>query len=212
VINDGGTPEGFVFNANMTICYIAESTISPGGIERYDLVGGNWTLSYTFSAGTAFAFVTADFSSANPVIYATTLPINGSPAGGNLLDEFVDCGADSASQSPVLLAAAPSSSTSPGGAGINYNGIVFDSVAVPQPSTPLVLTSPQALGGGAFRFSWTNTPGLQFTVYAATNVTFALGNWTSLGVATDSPSGSGHYQFTDMQATNSAKFYYVRWP
>jgi hypothetical protein len=215
VINDGASPEGFVFNTNITTCYIAESTISPGGIERYDLLDRSWTLSYTFSSGSAFAFVTANFNGGGTgtnLVYVTTLPINGSTAGGNLLEEFVDSGPESASQSPVVLAAAPSSSTSPDGAGINYNGIVYDSIAASLPSTPLVLTFPQALGGDSFKFSWTNTPSLHFTVYAATNLTIPLNQWTLLGVATDSPSGSGHYEFTDPQATTAASFYYVHWP
>jgi hypothetical protein len=195
-----GTPEGFIFNTNLTTCYIAEGAAGSGGIRRFDLVSTNWTWSYTFNAGTAYAFVTADFSGANPVIYATTLPVNGDTNGGNLLVEFVDSGAASTNSNATTLATAPFA--------INYNGIVFDSIALPQPSVPLQLTSPKMLGG-AFNFSLTNTPSLSFQIYAATNLALPS-SWSFLGDMTESP--AGHYQYTDTQATNSTKrFYQVRW-
>jgi hypothetical protein len=49
------------------------------------------------------------------------------------------------------------------------------------------------------------------TVFAATNSSLPLANWTTLGSATEV--SSGQFQFTDPQATNNAKrFYRVRSP
>jgi len=55
--------------------------------------------------------------------------------------------------------------------------------------------NPARLGGGSFRFSFTNINGVPFTAFAATNLS-ASNNWTSLGSSTEiSP---GHFQFTSM--------------
>jgi N-acetylneuraminic acid mutarotase len=76
---------------------------------------------------------------------------------------------------------------------------------------PILLTSETKLPSGAFRFGFTNTPGVSFTALAATNLSLSLSNWTVLGSVTDSP--PGEFQFTDLQATNSPRrFYRVRSP
>jgi len=207
VISDGGIPDGFIFNTNMTICYIAEGTAAPGGIRRYDYDFTNlvWTNSYTFSAGMGFGFVTADFSGTNPVLYATTLVVNGV---GNQLVKFVDDGGGSGTFTPpppTVLATSPTNN-------LNYNGIVFDSiVSAAAPSLPLRLQWPSVLSNGAFMFSLTNNASLNFKVYASTNIPLNPGSWTLLGSMTENPSGSGRYQYSDIQATNSAqRFYQVR--
>jgi hypothetical protein len=47
-------------------------------------------------------------------------------------------------------------------------------------------------------------------VLATTNASLPLGNWTSLGAVTEiSP---GQFQFSDSQATNTQRYYRVRWP
>jgi hypothetical protein len=205
VITDGGTPEGFIFNTNMTVCYIAEGAANPGGIRRYDYdsVNAVWANSYTFAAGTGFGFVAADFSVANPVIYATTLVVNGL---GNQLVAFEDMGAGSGSYTPPEMTVLATAATN----NLNYNGIVFDSVTVAAPSLPLLLTSSKLISG-AFTFSSVNNTGLSFKVYATTNLALTVSNWDQLGVMTESP--AGQYQFTDFQATNCAqRFYQIRWP
>jgi len=77
-----------------------------------------------------------------------------------------------------------------------------------------ILNSPVAAPGAGFRFSFTNTPSLAFTVITATNVQLPLSNWTVLGSVTDSPAGSGAYQFLAPGALTNARraFYRVRWP
>jgi hypothetical protein len=83
--------------------------------------------------------------------------------------------------------------------------------------TVFVTTSPlltgEAITNGTFGFSFTNVSGAGFTVLATTNISLPLSNWSNLGPATETPPGSGHYQFSDPQATNSAqRFYQVRSP
>ena len=79
------------------------------------------------------------------------------------------------------------------------------------PVEPIVLTNSTVLPGGAFQLAFTNTPGMGFTVFGVTNLALPFTNWSSLGMATDSP--PGFFQFTDSQAaTNQQRFYRVRSP
>jgi hypothetical protein len=85
----------------------------------------------------------------------------------------------------------------------------YNSNAAPVATSPQLATMPMA--GGSFRLSFTNSPGLSFTVLAGANATLPLSSWTVLGTATESP--AGHYQFTDPQpATNPLRLYGVRTP
>jgi hypothetical protein len=76
-----------------------------------------------------------------------------------------------------------------------------------------LLAGVTVLSNRAFRFSFTNLTGASFTVLASTNIALPVNSWSSLGAAVESPVGSGHFQFTDLQATNSPRrFYRVRSP
>ena len=75
----------------------------------------------------------------------------------------------------------------------------------------IVLTNPTRLTNGTFQFVWTNTPGSTNVVLLTTNVATVSTNWTVQAGATEVT--AGHFQFTDLQATNSTKrFYRVRSP
>jgi hypothetical protein len=81
------------------------------------------------------------------------------------------------------------------------NGIPSVSAIVlvgPEPG-PIILANPAKTAGGAFQFSFTNTPGALFTVLATTNLPTASSNWTVLGRATETV--DGQFQFSDTQAT-----------
>jgi hypothetical protein len=93
-------PMDFAVNSASTILYGCDDRNpngdgSTGGIRRYDFVGGTWVFSYTLTngllAGTTLRHMTADFSGANPVLYATTSTVGSSPAQ-NLLVKVVDAG------------------------------------------------------------------------------------------------------------------------
>jgi hypothetical protein len=82
----------------------------------------------------------------------------------------------------------------------------YNSPKIPSPHlTGLTLTN------GAVWFSFTNTPGVSYTVLTATNVALSAANWGILGEPVEGP--AGHFQFTDPQgATNGQRFYRVSSP
>ena len=75
------------------------------------------------------------------------------------------------------------------------------------------LTGTPLSAGGAFQLSFTNLTGLGFTALSTTNLAVPLTNWTVLGPVSETPAGSGNYQFNDTQNTNRAtQFYRVSSP
>lgn len=70
------------------------------------------------------------------------------------------------------------------------------------------LTTSMWLGNGGFRFGFTNVSGVTFTVVGSTDLALPISNWPVLGTATESPPGSGQYQFTNRSATLSAQRFY----
>ena len=82
----------------------------------------------------------------------------------------------------------------------------YNSPKIPSPHlTGMTLTN------GAVWFSFTNTPGVSYTVLTTTNVALSVSNWTVLGEPVEGP--AGHFQFTDPQAaTNQARFYRLSSP
>lgn len=95
------------------------------------------------------------------------------------------------------------------------NGIPSTSaiVSIGQAPTPLpfVLVNPVQLLNGTIQFTFTNVPGVSFTVLGAPDVSLPLNNWTVLGPAVEV--APGQFQFTDPQpATTGQEFYRVRSP
>jgi len=99
VINTGSSssPYAYAFNPAGTVAYIADdsSIASGGGIQKWVLSGGSWSLSYTLGTGTGSTAgargLAADFSGAAPVLYATTAE----SSGVNRLIEITDTGSGS---------------------------------------------------------------------------------------------------------------------
>ena len=88
----------------------------------------------------------------------------------------------------------------------NDNKVYAFTVPVP----PIILTNVSVSPGGMFQFTFTNTPGLSFTVYSTTNLALSITNWMRLGAATeDLP---GQFQFTDISAPDQQRFYRVSSP
>ena len=86
-------------------------------------------------------------------------------------------------------------------------------VQVISSTRPPVLTGLTRLGSGTFQFSFTNLSGASFSVWASTNVGLPLQAWSNLGPATETPPGSGQFQFADPLAANHPqRFYRVRSP
>ncbi|MEI6882440.1 MAG: hypothetical protein WCK82_14065, partial [Bacteroidota bacterium] len=72
------SPYQFFFNTAGTICYVADdrSIANGGGIQKWTLSGGVWSLAYTLTTGSGSTVgargVIADFSGTDPIVYATT--------------------------------------------------------------------------------------------------------------------------------------------
>jgi len=76
--------------------------------------------------------------------------------------------------------------------------------------TTASITSPRiggvVYGSNGLHFTFTNSPGVSFTVLGSTNAALPVGQWSNLGAPTEGP--AGQYQFTDPQATNKSPFFY----
>lgn len=78
-------------------------------------------------------------------------------------------------------------------------------------ANPPILGSAALLVNGSVQFAFTNQAGLPFNVYASTNMSLPLAQWTSLGAPVESPAGT--FQFTDTTASNTPlRFYRVTSP
>jgi hypothetical protein len=80
------------------------------------------------------------------------------------------------------------------------------------PAPILATLTGASLGGGKFTFAFTNATGLSFSVLATNNLAAPKANWPVVGLAIESPAGSGVYHFTNSPATNSVWFYMLRQP
>jgi len=150
----------FAFSPGFTNVYLADDTTKGiGGIQRWDLANGVWKLSYAFSAITNVGArgVTADFSGAQPVIYATT-----AESSGNRLVSITDTGA---------AAVATTLAT----AGVNQ---IFRGVAI----TPNAIVNPQifssAKNTNGFVITWTALLNRNYTVQWSGDL--GSTNWTTL--------------------------------
>jgi hypothetical protein len=78
---------------------------------------------------------------------------------------------------------------------------------------PIQIAGAELLGDGTFQLSFSNITGASFSVLASTNVALPTSHWPALGPASEVPTGSGQFQFTDPQATNlPQRFYRVKTP
>ena len=68
--------------------------------------------------------------------------------------------------------------------------------------------NPVKLGDGSFQFGFVNGSGPSYGVLANTNLAPPMNAWSNLGPATEMPSGSGLFQFTDHQAPNYPQRFY----
>src|ERR1700687_5582892 len=88
--------------------------------------------------------------------------------------------------------------------------ITLGTSVIPTP-TAIILGRASILAGGAFQFSFSNTPGVSFTVLATTDPPVPTTGWTQVGKVTEA--STGQFQFTDLQNSgNRTRFYRVRSP
>ena len=157
--------------------------------------------SYTFNSGSATDDVStlwldpsaSNFGSGNPPAASVTAT-TGADIGSGLLASFVFFQRDTTEPAAMI-------------ADELRIGPTWASVTPPPPPIVTTLTSPKKLGNGAFQFAYTNSSGINGSIYASTTLT----NWAAIGAATQI--SSGLYQFTDTTATNyPRRFYQLRWP
>jgi hypothetical protein len=140
------SPDGYLI-------YVADSRATPnGGIQRwqFDTNSSTWSLAYTLTDGmpNGAYYVTADFSGANPVVYAVT-----SEDSNNRLLHFTDTGGSSTS---TTLAYA--------GVNQNFRGIRFGPGESPVVSRPTLSITPD---GPNVVLQWAGA----FVLQSSTNVT-----------------------------------------
>jgi len=75
--------------------------------------------------------------------------------------------------------------------------------------TPALLAPPKMVSG-SIRVTFRNTPGLSFTVLAASDIATPVENWPSAGTALET--SPGRYQFTEATINNPQRFFRVRSP
>ncbi len=179
-------------------------TISGCIIASNSASGGNITI------GAAAELIDAGFNltNGNPVLAPlgnyggptqTMPPLPGSPA--------IDAGSDAATN---LFATDQRGLPRRFGLHVDIGAVELQVVAGPNPPLLAGLTRS---GNGTFGFNFTNLSGVSFTVFASTNLALPLSTWSNLGPAIESPIGSGHFLFSDPQATNTTRrFYRVRSP
>ena len=139
-------------NSAANLVYVADSNVAGagGGIQRWQFDGSSWSLAYTLSdqlPGGAY-YVAADFSGANPVVYAVT-----TDQDNNRIVRIVDTGAG-ATGTVVAYA----------GANQNFRGIRLGPAATTSTTHPTLFETPAA---GAVVLNWNGS----YILQSATNVT-----------------------------------------
>jgi len=181
-----GSPFGFAFSPDLTTAYVADDTLAgKGGVQRWDLRGGNWALSYVFAGLTNAGArgLAVDFSGTRPVLYATT-----AESATNRLVTLVDAGP--ASPVITLVTAGPNQL---------YRGVAFTPDAN---IAPYVLNAAPATNG--FRLSWTALIGRSYTLESADSLSSP--NW--LPVTNLVTTGPVAYAI-DTAPASAARFYRV---
>jgi hypothetical protein len=144
------SPEDFYF-ANSTTLYVADSgspknnsantSLGDGGLQKWSLISGTWTLDYTLASGlnlvansaasgsTGLYGLTGEVVGSNVVLYATNYTIGDTnPTYLYGITDVLDATTEPTAESFTKLATAPTDS--------NFKGVAFaPTAAVPEPST-----------------------------------------------------------------------------
>ena len=92
--------------------------------------------------------------------------------------------------------------------GFGQASVVQTLASVPRP----VLGSP-SVSSGSMTFTFNGATGFSYSVHGTNIVTAPIATWPVIGTATESPAGSGRFQFTDPNpATGSQMFYTITQP
>jgi hypothetical protein len=153
-------------NGNLIYLSDQRNVASGGGIQRWDFNGTSWALTYTLNTGFGNLgprYLTADFSGANPVIYATS---NDQTLDNNRIIKVIDTGSGSAGT--TIANAGPNQT---------FRSIRFGPVANTVVARPLLSYT---RSGNNLVLTWNGA----FTLQSSTNVT---------GTYVDLPSATSPY-------------------
>jgi hypothetical protein len=198
-----------------TIYYLDDTNKTSGAIYKYYSPDGvSWYPQGSWpTANGGDGFCAALDGSGGAFLYYTT------GSGGTAGNSLIRLDDSAAANAPINVTATSTIYTA--GAKATLKGLAFAPIAASGPVTvitPLTIKpgSTTVTGSGASAsasFSFTNAPGLSFSVLGTNLVSAPVATWPLVGTATESPAGSGHYQFTDPNpATNSTRFYILRQP
>jgi hypothetical protein len=153
---------------NGNLIYVADNLPGTGGVQRWEFNGSTWNLAYTLNNNlpNGAYYVTADFSGANPVVYAVT-----AEADNNTIVRYSDTGNGAAG---TIVGYA--------GANQNFRGIRMGPSAA-SVGQPVLSINPAP---GAVILNWSGS----FTLQSATNVTGPYTDVTSTAPYTNSTSGA----------------------
>jgi hypothetical protein len=205
VAANGGIPNGpgacqFAVSPDGNTIYLADGRTwasgtpvkTIGGIQKWVKSSGSFgtdpvaILRPDPSSTNGALYLTADFSGANPVIYATTVVVGGQ----NKVVKAVDDGSNSGAGTATVLATV--------GPNQQYRGIHFGP-AVQRPHIDAINPLPD----GNFALTVSGSAGVAYSVQASSDTVPT--SWTSL-VTNSNPTGT--FQYNDLTATNHPQRFY----
>ncbi len=137
-----GSPYSFYFAdldpavAGMDTLYVADDTASTGGVQKYSLVGGNWTLNGTIDAGSnSYRGLVGIHSGSTVTLYATRKGGSGATGGGEFASIVDSSGYNATPASPVISLLATT------GANTAFRGVAFAPGTLPNAITLRTLTA-----------------------------------------------------------------------
>jgi hypothetical protein len=198
-----------------TLYYIDGTNATSGAIFKYYTTDGvYWNFAGSANTANGGDGLCAATNAAGGVdLYYTT---GSGGMAGNSLIKVHDSAPDNTT---MVLSASQTLYTAPVLAtlkGVDFAPVSSNVVATV--ITPITITAGSAriTGSGAsavVQFSFTNAPGLTFSILATNNITAPVTTWPVIGTVTNNPPGSGQYQFADPNpATNGQQFYILRQP
>ncbi len=170
----GSSPFDFAVNAAETIVYIADArAVAGGGIQKWVLTGGTWTVADTLVVGAGARGLIVDWSAAHPELYATTTD--------NRLVMVTDSGyASGMANTWTTLATAPLNT--------RYGGVAFSpksSVACTSPTLSTTTTPVSCSGNGSVTLTVTGgSPVSSYFWTGANGFTASTPNLTNVSAGT----------------------------
>jgi hypothetical protein len=112
-------PSSYDFFVSGNNAWVADDRTTVGGLQKWTLNAGTWTLQYTIArTGVGDRSLAADLSGANPVFYVTTTD--------NKVDEIVDMGTLALSTDTTIFSD-PTANTA-------FRGVAYLPAAIPEPA------------------------------------------------------------------------------